>query len=185
MKHVENDLAEVLISSDEIQTRVRALGEQIAADYDGKKPILVGVLRGAIVFMVDLIRAMDIPLQVDFMAVSSYGSSTKSSGVVRILKDLDTVIEGRHVIIIEDIIDSGLTLKYVTEILWARHPASLRIVTLLDKPANRRVQIDVDYVGFAIANKFVVGYGLDFAEVYRNLPYIGVLKPEAYSDSVK
>ena len=182
MNHVDNDLAEVLVSSDAIQKRVREMGAQIAADYAGKKPILVGVLRGAIVFMCDLMRTMDIPLQLDFMAISSYGSSTKSSGVVRILKDLDTVIEGRHVLIVEDIIDSGLTLKYVTEILWARHPASLRIVTLLDKPANRRVQIDVDYVGFSIPNKFVIGYGLDFAEVYRNLPYIGVLKPEAYSD---
>ncbi len=180
MKHVEKHLAEVLISADEIQKRVRELGAQIAADYEGKKPVLVGVLRGAIVFMVDLMRAMDIPLQVDFMATSSYGASTTSSGVVRILKDLDVVIEDRHVIVVEDIIDSGLTLQYITEILWARHPASLRIVTLLDKPANRKAHIDVDYVGFSIPNKFVVGYGLDFAEVYRNLPYIGVLKPEAY-----
>ena len=180
MKHVENDLAEVLISADEIQQRVRELGAQISADYAGKTPVLVGVLRGAIVFMVDLMRAMDIPLQVDFMATSSYGASTESSGVVRILKDLDVVIEDRHVLIVEDIIDSGLTLKYVTEILWARHPASLRIVTLLNKQANRLAPIEVDYVGFSIPNKFVVGYGLDFSEVYRNLPYIGVLKPEAY-----
>jgi hypoxanthine phosphoribosyltransferase len=180
MKHVEAHLAEVLISAEDIQKRVRELGAQIAADYAGKKPVLVGVLRGAIVFMVDLMRAMDIPLQVDFMATSSYGASTKSSGVVRILKDLDVVIEDRHVLVVEDIIDSGLTLQYITEILWARHPASLRIVTLLDKPANRQTPIEVDYVGFSIPNKFVVGYGLDFSEVYRNLPYIGVLKPEAY-----
>lgn len=180
MKHVEPHLAEVLISADQISSRVQELGAQIAADYDGKRPILVGVLRGAIVFMVDLMRAIDIPLEVDFMATSSYGASTKSSGVVRILKDLDTVIEGRHVLIVEDIIDSGLTLQYTTELLLARHPASLRICTLLDKPANRRVDIHVDYVGFAIPNRFVVGYGLDFSEIYRNLPYIGVLKPEAY-----
>jgi len=180
MKHVQKHLAEVLISADDIQRRVQELGKQIASDYEDKRPVLVGVLRGAAVFMVDLMQAMDIPLQIDFMATSSYGASTKSSGVVRILKDLDVVIEGRHVLIVEDIIDSGLTLHYITEILWARHPASLRIVTLLDKPANRRVPISVDYVGFSIPNKFVVGYGLDFGEIYRNLPYIGVLKPEAY-----
>lgn len=180
MKHVERHLAEVLIPAEDIQKRVGELGAQIAADYAGKKPVLVGVLRGAIVFMVDLMRAMDIPLQVDFMATSSYGASTTSSGVVRILKDLDVVIEDRHVLVVEDIIDSGLTLQYITEILWARHPASLRIVTLLDKPANRKAPISVDYVGFSIPDKFVVGYGLDFSEVYRNLPFIGVLKPEAY-----
>lgn len=180
MKHVESQLAEVLISTEDIQRRVRELGAQIATDYADKKPVLVGVLRGAIVFMVDLMRAIDIPLQVDFMATSSYGATTTSSGVVRILKDLDVVIENRHVLVVEDIIDSGLTLQYITEILWARHPASLRIVTLLDKPANRKTPIAVDYVGFTIPNKFVIGYGLDFAEVYRNLPYIGVLKPEAY-----
>jgi hypoxanthine phosphoribosyltransferase len=182
MTHVEDQLAEVLIPAEDIQRRVRELGAQIAADYAGKKPVLVGVLRGAIVFMVDLMRAMDIPLSVDFMAVSSYGASTKSSGVVRILKDLDTVIEGRHVLIVEDIIDSGLTLQYITKILLARRPASLRICTLLDKSENRQVDIKVDYIGFTIPNKFVIGYGLDFAEIYRNLPYIGVLKPEAYTN---
>jgi hypoxanthine phosphoribosyltransferase len=180
VKHVEKQLAEVLIPAEAIQQRVRELGAQIAADYRGKTPVLVGVLRGAIVFMVDLMRAMDMPLQVDFMATTSYGASTQSSGVVRILKDLDVVIEGRDVLIVEDIIDSGLTLHYVTELLWARRPASLRICTLLDKPANRKVAINVDYTGFTIPDKFVVGYGLDFSEVYRNLPYIGVLKPEAY-----
>jgi hypoxanthine phosphoribosyltransferase len=180
MKHVQDQLAEVLLPAKDIQRRVRQLGAQIAADYAGKRPILVGVLRGATVFMVDLMRAMDIPLEIDFMATSSYGASTRSSGVVRILKDLDTVIEGRHVLIVEDIIDSGLTLQYTTEILLARHPASLKICTLLDKAENRKVQIHVDYVGFTIPNRFVVGYGLDFAGLYRNLPYIGVLKPEAY-----
>jgi hypoxanthine phosphoribosyltransferase len=180
MKHAEPQLAEVLISAADIEQKVHELGAQIAADYQEKRPILVGVLRGAIVFMVDLMRAIDIPLEVDFMATSSYGASTKSSGVVRILKDLDTVIEGRHILIVEDIIDSGLTLQYITELLWARHPASLRICTLLDKPSNRQVDIHVDYTGFTIPSKFVVGYGLDFDEIYRNLPYIGVLKPEAY-----
>lgn len=183
MKHVQSQLAEVLISRDDLQQRVQQLGAQIGADYGDKRPILVGVLRGAIVFMVDLMRNLDIPLEVDFMAISSYGASTKSSGVVRILKDLDAVIEGRHVLIVEDIIDSGLTLHYILELLWARSPASLRICTLLDKPANRKVDIKVDYVGFSIPNKFVVGYGLDFAGVYRNLPYIGVLRPEAYGGS--
>ena len=180
MNHVREQLLEILIPAEDIQRRVGELGAQLAADYAGKRPILVGVLRGATVFMVDLMRAMDIPLAVDFMATSSYGASTRSSGVVRILKDLDTVIEGKHVLIVEDIIDSGLTLQYITEMLWTRRPASLRICTLLDKPANRKVQIKVDYIGFTIPNKFVVGYGLDFGELYRNLPYIGVLKPEAY-----
>jgi hypoxanthine phosphoribosyltransferase len=180
MKHANDQLAEVLLTAEDIQQRVQELGREIAADYADKQPVLVGVLRGAIVFMVDLIRAIDAPLAVDFMAVSSYGASTRSSGVVRILKDLDTVIEGRHVLIVEDIIDTGLTLQYITELLWARHPASLRIVTLLDKPENRKVRITVDYVGFTIPNRFVVGYGLDFNEIYRNLPYVGVLKPTAY-----
>ena len=180
MTYVEDRIAEILIPADDVQRRVCELGTQIGDDYVGKQPILVGVLRGAIVFMVDLMRCMDVPLQVDFMAISSYGASTRSSGVVRILKDLDTVIEGRHVLIVEDIIDSGLTLQYITALLQARRPASLRICTLLDKPANRKIQIAVDYVGFSIPNKFVVGYGLDFGELYRNLPYIGVLKPEVY-----
>ncbi len=180
MRHVESQLAEVLIPADDVQKRVGELGAQIAADYRDKRPVLVGVLRGAVVFMVDLIRAVDIPLEIDFMAVSSYGASTKSSGVVRILKDLDTVVEGRHLLIVEDIIDSGLTLHYITEILMARHPASMRICTLLDKPANRQTNVTVDYTGFTIPSKFVVGYGLDFGGLYRNLPYIGVLKPEAY-----
>jgi len=180
VNHVREHLLEILIPADDIQRRVAELGAQLAADYSGKRPILVGVLRGATVFMVDLMRAMDIPLAVDFMATSSYGASTRSSGVVRILKDLDTVIDDRHVLIVEDIIDSGLTLQYITEMLRTRRPASLRICTLLDKPANRKVEITVDYVGFTIPDKFVVGYGLDFGELYRNLPYIGVLKPEAY-----
>jgi hypoxanthine phosphoribosyltransferase len=180
-----DQLAEVLIPSEEIQRRVQELGKQIAQDYADKQPILVGVLKGAAVFMVDLMRAMDIPLALDFMAVSSYGISTRTSGIVRILKDLDSDITGRHVLIVEDIIDTGLTLQYITELLWARHPASLRICTLLDKPANRQIDIHLDYVGFVIPNRFVVGYGLDYGEIYRNLPFIGVLKPEIYATSGK
>lgn len=181
MKHVEKQLAEVLIPEDLLQRRIRELGAQIGADYAGKNPVLIGVLKGAVSFMVDLMRAMDIALALDFMAVSSYGASTRSSGVVRILKDLDMPIEGRHVLVVEDIIDTGLTLKYIADNLLARRPASLRICTLLDKPANRRTEIQVDYVGFMIPDKFVIGYGLDYEENYRNLPFIGVLKPDVYT----
>lgn len=175
-----DDVQEILIPSDQVQQRVKELAAQIARDYADKTPVLVCVLKGAAMFLVDLIRAMPIPLEVDYMAISSYGASTRSSGIVRILKDLDTVIEGRDVLIVEDIIDTGLTLKYITELLATRHPASLRICTLLDKRENRRANISLDYVGFVIPNKFVVGYGLDYAELYRNLPFIGVLKPEIY-----
>lgn len=170
----------ILISEAEIQAKVRELGAEISAFY-GDKPILaLGILKGAIVFMSDLIRHISCPLEMDFMAVSSYGSSTESSGVVRILKDLDGSIEGKHVLIIEDIIDSGLTLNYLVENLKSRGPASLKIVTLLNKPSRRKVNIQADFNGFTIPDEFVVGYGLDFAERYRNLPYICVLKPEAY-----
>jgi len=175
-----DDVQEILIPGDQVQQRVRELAAQIAQDYADKTPVLVCVLKGAAMFLVDLIRAMPIPLEVDYMAISSYGASTKSSGIVRILKDLDTVIEGRDVLIVEDIIDTGLTLKYITELLATRHPASLRVCTLLDKRENRRANIPLDYVGFVIPNKFVIGYGLDYAELYRNLPFIGVLKPEVY-----
>ncbi|MBI4758664.1 MAG: hypoxanthine phosphoribosyltransferase [Chloroflexi bacterium] len=176
------DVQEVLITSEAIQARIVELGRQISADYAGKRPVLIGVLKGAAMFMMDLIRAMDIPVEVDFMAVSSYGASTHTSGVVRILKDLDASIEGRHALIVEDIVDTGLTLKYITENLIVRHPASLRICALLDKAENRRVNIPVDYVGFVIPNKFVIGYGLDYGEIYRNLGFIGVLKPEKYEE---
>ncbi len=172
------DVQEVLITSQAIQARIVELGRQISADYAGKRPVLIG----AAMFMMDLIRAMDIPVEVDFMAVSSYGASTHTSGVVRILKDLDASIEGRHALIVEDIVDTGLTLKYITENLIVRHPASLRICALLDKAENRRVNIPVDYVGFVIPNKFVIGYGLDYGEIYRNLGFIGVLKPEKYEE---
>lgn len=174
------DVQEVLITSQAIQARIVELGRQISADYAGRRPVLIGVLKGAAMFMMDLIRAMDIPVEVDFMAVSSYGASTQTSGVVRILKDLDASIEGRHALIVEDIVDTGLTLKYITENLVVRHPASLRVCALLDKRENRRVNVPVDYVGFVIPNKFVIGYGLDYGEIYRNLGFIGVLKPEKY-----
>lgn len=175
-----DDVQEILISEEQLQRRVAELGARVAADYAGKTPVLICVLKGASMFLVDLMRAAQIPLEVDYMAISSYGASTKSSGVVRILKDLDTVIQGRHVLVVEDIIDTGLTLKYITELLSARSPSSLRICTLLDKRENRRTEVPVDYAGFVIPNRFVIGYGLDYAEVYRNLPFIGVLKPEIY-----
>ncbi len=177
---LEKNVAEILIDTETLQRRIRALGEQISQDYQGKDLLLVCVLKGAFMFLADLTRHITIPHEVDFMATSSYGAATESSGVVRILKDLDTPIEGRNVLIVEDIIDTGLTLNYLTKILRARNPASLRICTLLNKKERRLVDVPLDYVGFDIPNKFVVGYGLDFGEIYRNLPYIAVLKPEAY-----
>lgn len=177
---LENDIAEILIDEKTLKARIQELGEQISRDYQGKRPVLVGVLKGAFMFMADLTRHISIPHEIDFMATSSYGAATETSGVVRILKDLDTPISGRHVLIVEDIIDTGLTLDYLTKILKARNPASLRICTLLDKRERRRIPIPLDYVGFEIPNKFVVGYGLDFGEIYRNLPFIAVLKPEIY-----
>lgn len=174
-----NDIERILFSEDEIQARVRELGEQITRDYAGKKPLLICTLRGAYIVMADLSRAIDLPVEVDFMAVSSYGKEVKSSGVVRIIKDLDTPLQDRDVIIIEDVLDSGLTLKYLSENLNARNPRSLKIATLLLK--NPAPAVEPDYVGFVCPDEFVVGYGLDYAEKYRNLPYIGVLKPEVYS----
>jgi len=171
----------VILTEEEIQQRIRELGAEIAADYEGHSLLLVAVLRGASLFVADLARAIDGPVEIDFMAVSSYGSQTKSSGVVRIIKDLDEVIDGRHVLVVEDIIDTGLTLKYLLRNLASRKPASLEVVTLLSKPGKQRVPIDCKYTGFAIPDEFVVGYGLDYAEKYRNLPYIGVLKPEVYT----
>ena len=166
---------DVLISSERLQTRIDELAADINRDYTGLRPVLICVLKGAVFFMADIARRLDIELEMDFMAVSSYGSSTDSSGVVRILKDLDMDIEGRNVLIVEDVIDSGLTLKYLTKNLNSRHPASLDIVTLLDKPGRRKALLPCRYVGFEIGDEFVVGYGLDLAEKYRNLPYIGVL----------
>ncbi|PKQ21048.1 MAG: hypoxanthine phosphoribosyltransferase [Actinobacteria bacterium HGW-Actinobacteria-6] len=176
------DVKEVVYTEEQIQQRVRELGAQIAADYEGRTLLLVAVLRGASLFVADLARSIDGPVEIDFMAVSSYGSSTKSSGVVRIIKDLDEVIEGRDVLVVEDILDTGLTLKYLLRNLASRKPRSLEVVTLLCKPGKQRVPIDCRYTGFEIPDEFVVGYGLDYAELYRNLPYIGVLKPEVYSN---
>ena len=175
-----NDVAEILITEEQICQRTRELAQEISRDYEGQDLHLICVLKGGVVFLVDLMRELTIPHSVDFMATSSYGVSTKSSGVVRILKDLDKPIEGQNVLIVEDIIDTGYTLDYLTRILRERGPASLRICTLLNKQERRQVDIAVDYIGFNIPNKFVIGYGLDFNEYYRNLPFIGVLKPELY-----
>jgi len=174
------DVERILITSEEIGARVRELGQQITNDYAGQDILMIGVLRGAVIFMSDLARAIKRPINIDFMAISSYGTSTSSSGVVRILKDLDEAVEGRHILIIEDIIDSGLTLNYLVENLKSRKPASVRICTLLSKPDRRKVDVQVDYNGFIIPDYFVVGYGLDYAGKYRNLPFIGILKPEIY-----
>jgi hypoxanthine phosphoribosyltransferase len=178
---MERDIEKILLTEEEIEAKVRELGRILSREYEGKNPLVICVLRGAAPFMTDLIRRMDIPLEMDFMAVSSYGASTKSSGVVRIIKDLDTAVDDRHVLIVEDIIDSGLTLSYLIDIIQRRNAASVKVVTLLDKPARRTVDLSPDFSGFQIPDAFVVGYGLDYAEKYRNLPYIGILKPEVYS----
>jgi hypoxanthine phosphoribosyltransferase len=174
------DVEEILLSGEEVQARVAELGAQLAADYEGREPVLVSVLKGSIIFLADLVRAMPIPLSIDLMEVSSYGASTESSGQVRILKDLSTSIEGREVIVVEDIIDTGLTLNYLLRYLHDKGPASIRICCLLDKPARRLAPIEIDYRGFTIADRFVIGYGLDYGERYRNLPYIGILRPSVY-----
>ena len=175
-----DDIEKVLISEDQIQAKLAEMGAQITADYADRSLLLVGVLKGAFVVMADLARYVQLPLQFDFMAVSSYGAATKTSGVVRILKDLDHDLKGRDVLVVEDIVDSGLTLKYLLKNLAGRKPASLEVAALLRKEGIQQVDLDVRYVGFDIPNEFVVGYGLDFAEKYRNLPYIGTLKPAAY-----
>jgi hypoxanthine phosphoribosyltransferase len=177
----DNDLAEILIDEYTLQNRINELAAEVARDYAGKNLMLVGVLKGAIMFMVDFSRKIDIPHTLDFMAVSSYGASTVSSGVVRILKDLDESIEDKDILIVEDIVDSGLTLAYLVEYLKGRNPASLKICALLNKPERRTSNVAIDYLGFDIPDKFVIGYGLDYAELYRNLPFIAVLKPEKYS----
>ncbi len=171
----------VLVSSEEIKEKVREIGERITEDYRGEKLLLVGILRGAVVFLSDLMRHLQLPCEIDFMEVSSYGTGTSSSGVVRILKDLEEDITGRHVLIVEDIIDTGLTLSYLRRSLLARKPASLEICSLLSKPSRRRVELDVKYLGFEVPDEFVVGYGLDYAGAYRNLPDICVLKSEVFS----
>lgn len=176
-----NDIKEVLISEEVLKDKVIELGKKITEDYKGKNLLLVCVLKGAVIFVSDLMKRIDLPLEIDFMAISSYGSDTKSSGVVRILKDLNSGIEGRDVLIVEDIIDSGLTLSYLVENLKARGPKSVEICTILDKPSRRKADITIKYTGFQVPDEFVVGYGLDYAEKYRNLPYIAVLKEEIYS----
>lgn len=174
------DVERVLLSRAELQRRVEELGQEITADYQGKKLLVVGILKGALIFMSDLVRNIDTTVVFDFMVVSSYGSSSHSSGAVQILKDLERSIEGWHVLIVEDIIDTGLTLKYLVANLKSRHPQSVKICTLLDKPERRKTEVHVDYNGFAIPDEFVVGYGLDYNENYRNLPDVHVLKPEVY-----
>lgn len=175
------DIEETLLDAEAIRRRVAELAGEIERDYAGRRLLLVGVLKGAILFLVDLARELKLPVEMDFMAISSYGASTRSSGVVRILKDLDESVEGKDVLVVEDIVDTGLTLKYIIENLETRNPQSIRICALLSKSGARQVEVPVDYVGFEIPNRFVVGYGLDYAERYRNLPYIGVLKPSVYS----
>lgn len=181
---IHDDIDRVILNEDEILERIRDLGAEIKSDYaHASRPVLlIAVLRGAALFVADLARAIDDKVEIDFMAVSSYGSSTKSSGVVRIIKDLDEDIEGRDVLVIEDILDTGLTLKYLLRNLASRKPASLEVVTLLQKEGKQQVPIQCKYVGFTVPDEFVVGYGLDYAERYRNLPYIGVLKPAIYAD---
>lgn len=178
---MKQDIERILFSEEELKSRIAELGAQLTEDFKDKNPIFVGVLKGCFVFMADLLRNVDIYCTMDFMAVSSYGDGMSSTGAVKINKDLSRDIAGRHVIIVEDILDSGITLSYLKNYLGVRKPASISIVTLLDKPARRRSDIKADYVGFEVEDAFVVGYGLDYAEKYRNLPYIGILKPEIYA----
>jgi hypoxanthine phosphoribosyltransferase len=184
MKHSQDlneDVAEVLLSEDQIRAKVTELGKRISADYAGRELTLVSVLKGSLPFMADLMRQIDLPLRIDLMEVSSYGgTATESSGLVRILKDLSAPIDDRDVLLVEDIIDTGLTLNYLIRYLRGKNPRSIKVCSLLDKPARRLVEIPIDYVGFEIPDAFVVGYGLDFGEVYRNLRFVGVLRPEAY-----
>ncbi len=177
---VHPDVQEILLSEERIAIRVRELGETITRDYAGREIHLVGVLKGAVVFAADLMRRLDLPVRLDFIAVSSYGASSRSSGAVRLLKDLDENPAGRHLLLVEDIIDTGLTLQYLLATLQARGPASLRVCAFLDKPARRKVEINADYVGFQVPDQFIVGYGLDYAGRYRHLPYVGVLRPSVY-----
>lgn len=177
---MHQDIEEVLVTQEQLRRKVQELGRQITRDYRGRSLLLLCVLKGALMFLADLARAIDLPLEMDFMVVSSYGSETQSSGVVRILKDLEEPIVGKDVLIVEDIVDSGLTLHYLLDVLRTRNPGSLRVCTLIDKIKERAKIVTPDYIGFRVADRFVVGYGLDYAQYYRNLPYIGVLKPEIY-----
>ncbi|ADE67206.1 MULTISPECIES: hypoxanthine phosphoribosyltransferase [Priestia] len=179
---MKQDIQEILISEEEIQQKVKELGKLLSEEYADRFPLVIGVLKGAMPFMSDLIKRVDTYLEMDFMDVSSYGNAMVSSGEVKILKDLDTSVEGRDILILEDIIDSGLTLSYLVELFKYRKAKSIKIVTLLDKPTGRKASIKADYVGFEVPDAFVVGYGLDYQEKYRNLPYIGVLKPQVYSN---
>jgi hypoxanthine phosphoribosyltransferase len=181
---LERAVGEILIDADSLRARIAELGAEISASYEGRELLLIGVLKGAVFFMADLMRHLTVPCEVDFMAISSYGAQTDSSGVVRILKDLDINIEGRHVLVVEDIIDSGLTLSYLMRNLESREPASLEVCALLTKPARREIDVPVRWIGFEIPNRFVIGYGLDFAERYRNLPYVGVLSEELIPEGV-
>jgi hypoxanthine phosphoribosyltransferase len=182
MSELEKDVAEVLIDEEALQRRISELGDEISGDYAGRDLLLIGVLKGAVFFMADLMRRLTVPCEIDFMAISSYGGQTDSSGVVRILKDLDVNIKDREVLVVEDIIDSGLTLSYLMRNLRSREPASLEICSLMTKPSRREIEVPVRYVGFEIPNRFVIGYGLDFAERYRNLPYVGVLNAELITE---
>jgi hypoxanthine phosphoribosyltransferase len=181
---LSSGVGEVLIDEARLQSRIRALGAELSSDYADREVLLVGVLKGAVFFMADLMRSLTVPCEIDFMAISSYGASTDSSGVVRILKDLDINIEGRHVLVVEDIIDSGLTLSYLMRNLESREPASLEVCALLTKPDRRELDVPVRYVGFEIPNRFVIGYGLDFGERYRNLPYVAVLSDDALPEGI-
>lgn len=178
---MQNDVERILYSQDQIAEAVNKLGSQITKDYEGKRPLLVCVLKGAVIFFADLLRAIDTPCDMDFLAVSSYGASTKSSGIVKIVSDISQNIENRDVIIVEDIVDSGLTLTHLKELLSHRKPKTIKVCTLLDKKERRKVEFNADYVGFDIPNEFIIGYGLDYAEKYRNLPYIGILKQSVYN----
>lgn len=177
---MHEDIQEVLIGEEEIASKVKELAQLLSEEYRGKNPLIICVLKGAAFFMTDLIKQMDIELEMDFMDVSSYGNRSESSGEVKIIKDLNTSVQGRHVLVVEDIIDSGLTLKYLVDLLHHRKAASVKVVTLLDKPRRRKVDFKPDWIGFEVPDEFVVGYGLDYAEKYRNLPYIGVLKRDVY-----
>ena len=180
--NMKNDMLKTLITKEELEATVARLGREITRDYQGKTPMMVAVLKGAFIFMADLVRQVDIPCTLDFMCVSSYGKGMSTSGQVKIIKDLDTTIEGKDVIIVEDILDSGVTLSYLMDLLRARKPASIRLCTLFDKPSRHKVDIHIDYKGMEVPNEFIVGYGLDYAEVYRNYPEIAVLKPQVYTE---
>ena len=182
MKSMKDDISEVLFTEQQLADIVKEMGARISRDYEGKNLVMVSVLKGSLIFMADLMREITVPCSIDFLSVSSYGAGTTTTGEVRILKDLDATLEGKDLLVVEDILDSGVTLSFLLKNLSARHPQSIRLCRLLDKPERRRVDIHPDYVGAQVPDKFIVGYGLDYAEKYRNLPYIGVLKPEIYAD---